>query len=53
MIAAYPGTPLALTTWATAPSADLDGRTPAEALTERGGVQRVVDAARALTPAAW
>jgi hypothetical protein len=53
VIDAYPGTPLALTVWATSPSADLDGRTPAEALTERGGVQRVVDAAQALSPAAW
>ena len=53
VIRAYPGTPLSLTAWATAPSADLDGRTPAETLTRRDGVQRVLDAARALTPAAW
>jgi hypothetical protein len=53
VIEAYPGTPLSLTAWATTPSADLDGRTPAEMLTRRDGVQRVLDAARALTPAAW
>lgn len=53
LIETYPGSPLSLTAWATAPSADLDGRTPAETLTRRGGVQRVLDAAAALTPAAW
>ncbi len=53
LIAAYPGTPLALTAWATSPCADLDGRAPAEVLTRRGGTARVVEAAEALTAAAW
>ena len=51
MIAAYPGTALALTVWATSPSADLDGLTPAQAMTRRGGLGRVVAAAQALAAA--
>lgn len=54
LIAAYPGTPLALTTWATTANADLDGHTPAEALLTARGVEWVLsDAVRPLTPAAW
>jgi hypothetical protein len=53
LIAAYPGTPLALTVWATSPAADLDGNAPAEVLARPGGVPRVVEAAHALTAAAW
>lgn len=54
LIAAYPGTPLALTTWATTPNADLDGHTPAEAMLTARGVEWVLSAAvRPLTPAAW
>jgi Protein of unknown function (DUF2384) len=53
VIAAYPGGALSLTSWATSPSPDLDGATPAQTLTRRGGVARVLDALQALTPAAW
>lgn len=53
VIAAYPGSPLALTTWATSPSADLDGATPAQTLTRRDGVPRVLAALQALTAEAW
>jgi excisionase family DNA binding protein len=53
VIVAYPGSPLALTHWATTPSHDLDGATPAQALTRRDGLSRVLEAAGALTPAAW
>jgi hypothetical protein len=52
-IAAYPGGALSLTSWATSPSPDLDGATPAQTLTRRGGLARVLDAVQALTPAAW
>jgi hypothetical protein len=48
VIAAYPGTSLALTVWATSPSADLGGLTPAEAMARRDGAARVVSAAQAL-----
>jgi hypothetical protein len=51
VIAAYQGTSLALTVWATTPSADLGGLTPAKALTRRGGTARVVTAAHALVAA--
>jgi len=53
VIAAYPGGALSLTSWATSPSPDLDGATPAQTLTHRGGPARVLDALQALTPAAW
>jgi hypothetical protein len=53
VIAAYPGTALSLSTWATTPNADLDGLTPAQALTRRGGVERVLAAAEAISAAAW
>jgi hypothetical protein len=53
VIDVYPGTPLSLTVWATSPCADLDGRTPAQTLTRRDGVQQVLEAATALTTAAW
>jgi hypothetical protein len=53
VIDAYPGTPLALTVWATSPSADLGGATPAEVLTRRGGPARVAAAAQALSAEAW
>jgi hypothetical protein len=53
VIAAYPGGPLSLTSWATSPSPDLDGATPAQTLALRGGLLRVLDALQALTPAAW
>lgn len=47
LIAAYPGTDLALTTWALEPNPDLDGLTPAAALT-RSEVDRVLAAVRPL-----
>jgi hypothetical protein len=53
VIAAYPGGALSLTSWATSPSVDLDGVTPAQTLARRGGIARVLDAVQALTPAAW
>ncbi len=53
VIDAYPGTPLALTIWATTPSADLDGASPADVLVRRGGVARVLAAAHALSAEAW
>jgi hypothetical protein len=53
VIEAWPGTALALTMWATAPSVDLGGRRPARALIGRGGVPRVLAAIEALTPSAW
>jgi len=53
LIAAWPGTPLALLAWATRPSPDLDGRTPAQTLTRRNGPGRVVQLAHALGDAAW
>lgn len=53
VIAAYPGTPLALTTWATAPSPDLDDAIPARVMTRRGGVEQVLAAIESLTAAAW
>jgi hypothetical protein len=53
LIDAYPGGPLSLTVWATSPSPDLAGATPAHALTRRDGVSRVLETASALGPAAW
>jgi hypothetical protein len=53
VIDAYPGTPLALTMWATTPSSDLDGAAPADVLVRRGGSARVVAAAHALSADAW
>ncbi len=53
VIAIYPGGALSLTSWATSPSPDLDGVTPAQALARRDGLARVLDAVQALTPAAW
>jgi hypothetical protein len=53
VIAAYPGGALSMTFWATAPSPDLDGATPAQTLIRRGGPARVLGAIQALTPAAW
>jgi hypothetical protein len=53
LIAAYPGGALSLTIWATSPTPDLDGSTPARVLARRGGVSRVLETAGALTPAAW
>lgn len=53
VIAAYPGGPLSLTTWATRPSADLDDATPAQTLARGGGVERVLAALESLGPDAW
>jgi hypothetical protein len=53
LIEAWPGTPLALTVWATSPSADLGGLPPARVLTQPGGVPRVLGAIEPLTPKAW
>ena len=54
LIAAYPGSPLALTMWATTPNADLDGLTPARAMLTARGIEWVLsDAVQPLTSAAW
>jgi|HubBroStandDraft_2_1064218.scaffolds.fasta_scaffold00096_4 hypothetical protein len=53
VISTYPGGALSLTIWATSPSPDLDATTPAHALSRRGGLLRVLEVARGLTPAAW
>ncbi|MGA2010072.1 MAG: hypothetical protein ABSH51_06005 [Solirubrobacteraceae bacterium] len=53
VIAAWPGTMLALTTWANSPSADLGDATPARVLAQRDGLGRVLAAEAALSSAAW
>jgi hypothetical protein len=53
LIAEFPAGSLSLTSWATMRSADLQDATPAQALVRRGGVEQVLEAARALGPAAW
>jgi hypothetical protein len=53
VVAAYPGGTLSLCTWATTPNADLDRRTPAEALARRGGRERVLATLEAIGPDAW
>jgi hypothetical protein len=52
VISAYPGGALSLTIWATSPSPDLDAATPAQVLSRRGGLLRVLEVARGLTSAA-
>jgi hypothetical protein len=51
VIKRWPGTPLALTTWANRPHPDLDGLTPAQMLARRGGRERVLDLLTALATA--
>ncbi|MBE2316662.1 DNA-binding protein [Solirubrobacter sp. CPCC 204708] len=53
VIAAYPGGALSLSTWATTPNPDLEGRSPERTLTRRGGVEQVLAAIEAITAAAW
>jgi hypothetical protein len=53
VITAYPGSPLALSTWANTPNPDLDRATPAQMLTRRGGVERVLEAIESISPTAW
>lgn len=53
VLAAWPGTKLALTVWATAPCADLDGARPADELSRPGGAARVLAVEEAVSPAAW
>jgi hypothetical protein len=52
LIQAWPGTALALSTWALTQSVDLMGRTPAEMLRRRNGSRRVVELASATAGAA-
>jgi len=52
VIGSWPGSPLALATWAQRPSPDLDGRTPAEALRD-GDVDAVIALERAIEAASW
>ena len=53
LTAAWPGTPLALSTWAVKPSPDLGGRTPAQEMRRRDGVERVLDIVQSISEAAW
>lgn len=53
LIAAWPGTSLALSVWAIKASPDLVGRTPAQELVRRGGMQRVLDLLEAISASAW
>ena len=52
LIRVFPGGTVALTLWACRPSADLTGRTPAQALAD-GNADTVIATARALTAAGW
>ena len=49
----YPGGALSLSHWATTPNPDLGDLTPAQALTRRDGVARVLGALEAIGPGAW
>lgn len=53
LIDAWPGTSLTLALWAEQPNVDLGGRTPADELTRRGGVERVLELVRSLTSHGW
>lgn len=53
VIGAYRGSPLSLSVWATAPSADLDGATPAQMLGRRDGLPRVLDLLASVNASAW
>jgi hypothetical protein len=53
VIRAYPGSALALSTWATTPNPDLDGLTPERALTRPAGAERVLAAIDAIGAEAW
>lgn len=53
LVAAWPGTPVGLSTWATTPTADLDDRTPAEVLGRRDGPARAIALAEQISAAAW
>jgi hypothetical protein len=52
VIAAWPGSPLALTDWAERPSIDLDNRTPARALVD-GDLRAVLELEAAIVAASW
>jgi hypothetical protein len=52
VIAAWPGSPLALAGWAVQPSVDLDDRPPAQALAE-GDVRAVLELEAAIVAASW
>jgi hypothetical protein len=53
LIAAWPGSPLALSTWAVAPHPDLEGRTPAQELARPEGVAAVLELVQAVRAAGW
>lgn len=53
LIASWPGTPVALSTWAVKPTPDLDGHAPVEEMRRRGGTERVLDLVEAVSAAAW
>jgi hypothetical protein len=52
VIAAWHGSSLELAEWPTRPSADLDGRTPAQALVD-GDVRAVLELEASLVVASW
>lgn len=53
VIAAWPGSALALSTWAVTPSPDLDGRTPAQELGRPEGTTAVLELMEAIRAAGW
>jgi hypothetical protein len=53
LIGSWPGSSLALSTWAVTPSVDLEGLTPAQALRRRDTRERVLELTHALTVTAW
>jgi hypothetical protein len=53
VISAFPGSPLTLSVWAKTPNPDLERATPAQMLSRRGGVERVLEAIESISPAAW
>jgi hypothetical protein len=52
LVDAFPST-VALSSWATSPSPDLDGRTPSEELKTPRGRTRVFELIESISPAAW
>jgi hypothetical protein len=53
LIAAWPGTALSLSAWATKPSPDLGGRSPAAELARRDGAARVLELVEAIGATGW
>ncbi len=53
LIAAWPGSALALSTWAVTPGPDLEGRTPAQELGRAEGTTAVLELVEAIRAAGW